>query len=140
VTFGSIPQNFRDLVLIVNTPTLATDSQLVLRFNGDTGSNYSRIYMETIFGSVGTAAGTNEYAYAGAYGSAPATLITNIMDYSATDKHKCFLARGDGSTAAKATALRWANTSAINSILVQLVSNPTNLPIGSTFTLYGIEA
>jgi hypothetical protein len=140
VTFSSIPATYRDLVLVVNTPTLPFDSQLVLRFNGDTGSNYSRVYMETIFGGTGSAAGTDTFAYVGAYGPDQANLIVNIMDYSATDKHKSFLARGNGSTAAKATSLRWSNTAAITSILVKLESYSTNLPTGSTLNLFGIAS
>jgi hypothetical protein len=137
VVLGSIPATYRDLVLIVNVPPISAD-QIVLRFNGDTGVNYSRVYFESIFGTTGTAAGTDEFAYVGAYGSDQASLIVNIMDYSATDKHKSFLARGDAPTVTKATALRWANTAAITSITVRLVS--VNLPIGTTVNLYGIAS
>ena len=137
VTLGSIPATYRDLVLIVNTPSITAD-QLVLRFNGDTGSNYFRVYMESIFGTTGTAGGQDDLAYVGAYGGDQASLIVNIMDYSATDKHKSFLARGDAAIVTKTTALRWANTAAITSITVRLVS--VNLPIGTTINLYGIAS
>jgi hypothetical protein len=137
VVLGSIPATYRDLVLIVNTPPIAGD-QLVLRFNGDTGNNYSRQYMESIFGGTGAAAGTNDFAYVGAFGGDQASLIVNIMDYSVSGTQKSFLARGDAAIVTKATALRWANTAAITSVTVRLVS--ANLPIGTTINLYGIAA
>ena len=139
VTLSSIPSTYRDLVLVVNYGAI-NGTQIALRFNGDTGSNYSRVYGEYIYSSVGQASGTDNYGYVGAFDGGPATLICHIMDYSATDKHTTFLARGDSSTATKMTALRWANTAAITSVTVALPSNPTNLPIGTTINLYGIEA
>ena len=43
VTFSSIPQGYTDLVLIVSaTPVAAGTWNLEMRFNNDTGSNYSR--------------------------------------------------------------------------------------------------
>ena len=53
VTFSSISGSYTDLVIVANV--LSTTSQyLRLRFNGDTGSNYSWTYL----GGVGTVADT----------------------------------------------------------------------------------
>jgi hypothetical protein len=139
ITLSSIPSTFRDLVLIVNYGAV-NGTQLGLRFNGDTGSNYTRVYGEYIYSSVGQAADTGNYGYVGAYDGGPATLICHIMDYATTDKHKTFLARGDSSTAVKMTALRWANTAAITSISVSTPANPVDMPIGTTINLYGIAS
>lgn len=138
ITLSSIPATYRDLVLVVNVPPIS-GSQLCLRFNGDTGSNYTRQYLEYIFSSVGQAAGTNDYAYVGAFGGDQATLICHIMDYSGTAQ-KTLLARGDSANAAKMTRVIWANTAAITSISVQLPANPENMPIGTTINLYGIAS
>jgi hypothetical protein len=139
VVLSSIPATYRDLILIV-TYGAVNGTQLALRFNGDTGTNYSRVYGEYIYSSVGQASDTGNYGYVGAYDGGPATLICHIMDYATTDKHKSFLARGDSSTATKMTALRWANTAAITSISVSTPANPVDMPAGTTINLYGVIA
>jgi hypothetical protein len=61
--------------------------------------------------------------------------IINIQDYSATDKHKTWISRGNwGWTSAFGG--RWANTNAITSVKI-LVSG-TTFQSGATFALYGI--
>lgn len=138
ITLSSIPATYRDLILIVNVPPIA-GSELVMRLNGDTGANYSRVYGEYIYGSVGQASSSGDTQLpVGAYGADKATLICHIMDYSATDKHKTLLARGDSATATKMTALLYSSTSAITSILVKL--NTENMPTGTTINLYGIAS
>jgi hypothetical protein len=136
VTLSSIPSTYRDLVLIVNVPPIA-GSELILLLNGAT-SDYSRVYGEYIYASVGAAADGGSQLPVGAYGADRATLICHIIDYSATDKHKPLLARGDSQTATKMTALRWANTAAVTSVLVKL--NTENMPTGTTINLYGIAS
>ena len=68
--------------------------------------------------------------------------IAQIMDYSATDKHKTVLVRGNYDQPSvgrfvEAQASRWANTAAINSIAV---SSTSNLGVGSRIDLYGVIA
>jgi hypothetical protein len=41
VTFSSIPQGYTDLILVINYATSASTGNALLRFNSDTGSNYS---------------------------------------------------------------------------------------------------
>jgi hypothetical protein len=64
----------------------------------------------------------------------------DIMDYSATDKHKTVLMRvGNTSYATTMAAGRWANTAAVTG--VQFFSpGGANFTAGSTFTLYGVSA
>jgi len=73
------------------------------------------------------------------------TFISSIMDYSATDKHKTVISRfnrvgGDATSAdgTGAVAVRWADTSAITSIVIFPTAN--TLASGSTFSLYGIAS
>jgi hypothetical protein len=64
--------------------------------------------------------------------------VANIFDYSATDKHKTVIARADTSSAvAQGWASRWANTSAITSLVIRA---PYVLGAGSSFALYGVTA
>jgi len=145
VTFSSISQAYRDLRLVVQT-TCSTGVQIVgMRFNSDTGSNYSRVYMEGNGSASASASLTESQIY---FDPSPdgATTANNwyfgtadIMDYSVTDKHKTVLARASiptGSVAA--TAGRWANTSAITTVTV--VAGLQNFAANSSFALYGIAA
>jgi hypothetical protein len=143
VTFSSIPATYRDLILVIaGTSTAATNWRV--RFNSDSGSNYSFVAM---YGT-GSAATSNAFSgenkgtiVLGSYGGVTSLTqsILQIMDYSATDKHKTFLARTDSSTAAtEALANRWANTAAITT--VNVFPESTTWTVGSTFSLYGVIA
>jgi hypothetical protein len=142
VTFSSIPATYRDLILVIDGIGTGR-SFLRARFNGDTGTNYSDVFM------VGD--GANRYAnaetlsYSKLSNFAPINTtrgylsITQIMDYSATDKHKTALLRGNSpAEAVESAALRWANTSAITTILIFL--NSGQFAAGSRFDLYGIAS
>lgn len=142
IDFSSIPATYRDLIVVVtgeldsaNTPDVA------LRLNADS-SNYSQVYMR------GNGSTTSSGTYSAIYLNSASTWssgrrynhIVQIMDYAQTDKHKTVLARGNWAGGdVNATASRWASTSAVNSVSV-LVSGAGNFAIGSTFSLYGIEA
>ena len=140
VTFSSIPATYRDLIVVwdgtISSPSSTTIS---FRFNGDTGANYSSVYM---FGSgASTASGTNlpnGMAFQQGAGGV-INAIATVMDYSATDKHKTWLSRSN-STAdlVMAWAGRWANTAAITS--VALIPSSSTFASGNTFSLYGVIA
>lgn len=134
ITFASIPATYRDLVI---TATVAAGFDARIRLNGDTGANYSRCSFvgngnETL--SVGGTGDTSLLL------SRPDYLgMSQIMDYSATDKHKSALGRDSNAqtdTVVDVRAHRWLNTAAITSIVV--FGNGGNLAAGSTFNLYGI--
>jgi hypothetical protein len=145
VTFSNIPATYRDLILVLNyTSTAGNTFGGSLRFNGDTGSNYSDVYMlgDGSSASSGTDAGTKQdIAFVS---NVRGNTIVNIMDYSATDKHKTSLARFNTSNVyAIARAYRWANTAAITSMTI--FNSSSSVPsetfsVGSTFNLYGVIA
>lgn len=131
VTFSSI-SGYRDLVLVCNP----RGASAFLQFNSDTGNNYSEVNM---FGNGTSANGGQSATIDRVYVSeADGMGIANIMDYSTTDKHKTVIARQDiASSFTQLSSHRWANTSAITSILIyNRFSN--NFTAGSTFYLYGI--
>jgi hypothetical protein len=136
VTFGSIPATMRDLVLVVNGKVSANQFT-GLRFNSDSGSNYSFVRM---FAGPTSNTDTRTYGLLMTGDSTADTVsIAQIMDYSATDKHKTFLVRSN--TAANnvaAHAVRWANTAAITTVAVEAIS--TTWAVGTTFALYGIAS
>jgi len=143
VTFSSISQAYRDLVLVVNGALDTASRGVYARYNADTGSNYSIVNMAGDGSTTSSGTSSNTYMFYNYLNSAVAnernSWIVNLMDYSATDKHKTVLSRfGQAGTGAEALAGRWASTSAITSI--QVISWSSNFTAGSSFALYGISA
>ena len=144
VTFSSIPATYRDLIL-VSSVALSPAGDVHLRFNSDTGSNYSTVFGYGYSGGTGSASETQSFMTTTVYGAASTTIgehagVVQIMDYSATDKHKTVLSRANrANSGVDFIAGRWANTSAINTILVFHAAGRTLLT-GTTLNLYGIVA
>lgn len=140
VTFSSIVGSYRDLHLVVQGSTTSAQN-ITLQFNNDTGSNYSIVYLAGGPGTKVSGSVNTTYIYANYYANwdtTQASLITNIMDYSATDKHKTLLIRGHStSTYTETIAGRWASTAAITTLKV---SASTNFSSGTSFALYGVSA
>lgn len=138
VTFSSIPQTYRDLVLVADGSIEAGYApDILLYFNNDTGANYNFIL------TYGTGTDAYSFALSGARIAGwqeKSSLIANIMDYRAS-KHKTTITRyntNQTSYGVGATAMRWANTSAITSLKIEASTNPADFKVGSTFYLYGI--
>ena len=146
ITFGSIPNTYRDLIVVFQYTSTSSNPLLTIRFNGDSGSNYSFVNMiGSSFGAPSSSSSTLTSIYPEAGNqSGPGTELGRgiwkfeIMDYSATDKHKTVLQRHNSIQASgtwtTAQASRWANTSAITSINF---NTSVAMAIGSTFALYG---
>ncbi len=138
VTFSSISQSYRDLVLVVNAGT-GTNESVNVRINSDSGSNYPFVAAIGNGSSTGSSATTLTQIQTnyGINGSTSHNVILNFMDYSATDKHKTVLYRTNISDAGTTMgAVRWANTSVITTIALV---NAT-YQAGSSFSLYGIAS
>jgi alpha-D-ribose 1-methylphosphonate 5-triphosphate synthase subunit PhnL len=139
VTFSSIVGTYRDLLLVVQGTT-TSGQNVTLQFNSDTGSNYIIAHMYGGSGQ-GTSTVTSTFMYANYFAnwdSVQANIVANILDYTATDKHKTALIRDNStSTYTEAIAGRWANTAAITSIKV---AASTLFSTGTSFALYGVVA
>lgn len=139
VTFSSIPQTFRDLVITNDVPQTTTFNNILTRFNGDTGSNYLVVNMvagTSAFSQTGSGSSAN---FGFTSDSARTNAMVTIFDYTQTNKHKSSIGRFNAATTrADLDVERWANTAAITSIEIRWLSG--DLPTGSTFTLYGISA
>lgn len=150
IQFASIPNTYRDLILIANSRTnrSAADEPLRLRFNADsTSGNYFRIALsgngssasayydspgEVIIDSAAAAAssGTGHFAI----------LNVEIFDYAQTNKHKTlFTTSGMSSLEVRRQAGRWASTTAITSLTLTPFFGGSFVS-GSTFSLYGIAS
>jgi hypothetical protein len=146
VTFSSISQAYRDLVLVFSVVRTAGTTAAVVRLNGDSTSG---TYQNIRAGGDGTTASSDTFNDINFFsptpgfsstGTVPSTSIWNFMDYSATDKHKTVLSRTNISNLGTAMhAGRWGNTSAITSITITTLGNP-NWDAGSSFALYGIAS
>jgi hypothetical protein len=141
VTFSSIPSGYKDLVVIVDALGSGGDAAIFLRFNSDTGSNYSYVTMSGNGSTSNSTNGTLSFVLSGIAATTTQRAIANhqISDYSTTNKHKTLLTRGNNANGlgTYAVASRWANTAAINAIEVYTGSN--SYAIGSTFRLLGVN-
>lgn len=138
IVFSSIPATYRDLVLVVK-PIVSTTAFGQIRFNGVSTSSYSWVYAYGDSGGAGSVASSNTFIDANAMNT-NFQGIYQIMDYSATDKHKTVLHRTGDLTANYVVmqASRFASTAAITSINFFVTSNTFNAR--TTLSLYGIEA
>ena len=142
VTFSSIPATYRDLVIVFDGQITNTDRSACVRFNGDTGSNYSRVSVSnTASGTISNTA--FDFFYQADANRASA--IINIMDYSATDKHKSAITRSNDPTSyVFMYAQRWASTDAITSITLLPMTTSfapsSTFVAGTTISLYGIAS
>jgi len=147
VTFSSIPSTYTDLVIISSAKiTSGSGIDMVMRFNSDSGTNYSA----TVLYGTGAAAGstrltnnTNMYCdYYGALDSAVHNIcIINIQNYSNSTTYKTALIRSNNANTGlglDAIVGLWRSTSAVNSVL--LFPSASTFTTGSTFSLYGIKS
>lgn len=147
VTLSSIPQTYRDLVLVVSPKVSSYPNWIGLRFNGDSAGNYSYIYM-TGTGSAAASADAssqNQIAIIGQMQSGEVgSYIFQVQDFSATDKDKPVIARGGyatgvGTPRTNFTSGRWDSTAAITSLTL-INDFSVSYDAGSTFSLYGIAS
>lgn len=139
-TFTSIPSIYTDLVLVVSGTATGTNINYGLRFNGDSGTNYS---VTRLYGS-GTSPGSDRLANFTNTISSNMTdgsnlVIHNIMNYSNTTTFKTVLVRSNtGSGIVWANGALWRSTAAINS--VQYFTTASGSMASATLTLYGIAS
>ena len=150
ITFSSIPGTYTDLVASVTYANSTQNYAVAVRYNNDTGNNYSNTIL---YGSGATSSSTRHtstsYSYISYFGatsatstSTPANVQLSIMQYANTSTFKTFLSAaagsGSGNGVDRIVGL-WRSTSAITSVTF-LAAPAGNLKSGSTFSLYGIKA
>lgn len=136
ITFSSIPSTYTDLVLVTRGAGSGGSVDTTMRFNGDSGTNYSRIYMYGDTVSVNTAPNSNMAQIGSGTNS-----ITHFINYSNSTTSKAVLGRyGLAGSLSLAQTITWTSTAAINSIAITVVGSGQTFTSSSTFTLYGIKA
>lgn len=137
VWFSGIPQNYRDLVVAVHGTINTGGGEVVqVAFNLDTtAGNYPVVFADGNGATASSGSDTTNRRFGLIYPTRT-NFINNIMDYSATNKHKTFLTRINGpSNVVSMNAGRWSNTAGITSIAITTAAN--SFTTGSTFDLYG---
>jgi len=150
VTFSSISGSYTDLVLIGFASNNNADASNTgtLRFNSDSGNNYSDTIVYTE-GNTPTSIRQSNVAQIGLWTimgntdtARKSTIIIHINNYSNTTTYKSTLTRiGTPTTSGGWTNMSvglWRNTAAITSIT--LGGGGVDWLSNSTFTLYGIKA
>lgn len=148
----SLPSSgYRDIKIIVRGrgDTAATTTQLRIRFNGDTGSNYDSMYIAGLNGAVssstanGTSINGGDFPAATASANFLATCELIVYDYIGTTFYKGGVGLANarwGTTTATADLLElgytWRSTSAISSVTV--FPSAGNFISGTIISIYGI--
>jgi hypothetical protein len=139
VTFSSIPQGYTDLIVVINGSTTA-DTSAFIRFNSDSGSNYSYTEMNGNGSSATSSRASNstESFFGNPRTSYSFQANLSINNYSNSTTNKTFLSRsGNAGNWAFAVTGLWRNTTAITSVTFR--ADGTTWTSGSTFSIYGIQ-
>lgn len=140
VTFGSIPNTYRDLVAVINIRGLTGTPTARGGYMSLNGAAASTVY---VLSGGGTSSSNTDGADAVVpFANGHGVFIVNIMDYSATDKHKTILTRASSPTVSTwFIGSRYPSTNAVTSITFHGPDNGSDqFAVGSTFTLYGIAS
>lgn len=152
VTFSNIPQIYKHLQLriLARTTFNGTDDYLSMRFNGDSGTNYTYHNLFNNAGTVTAAGGTGQtlaYLQRATAATAPANtfglIVVDIPDYANVSKNKIFKMIGGWETNSAGSAYldsgAWLNTNAISSVQIFGGNASSTLVQYSYFALYGIR-
>lgn len=150
ITFSSIPNTYTDLrLVVVATASSGTNNAVFnLRFNSDTGSNYSSTYLHGDGSSAVSTRLTNEtyipMTQSTGFGlttANPSILEADIFSYAgSTNKSVLYTQSNDkngSGSVAKGVGL-WRSTSAITSVSIYTYN--FQYAAGTTATLYGIKS
>jgi hypothetical protein len=144
VTFSSIPGTYTDLVLVISGLT-ASATDINIRVNGDSGTNYSTTYLTGNGSSAASFRSTNQtkmtimYYSATGTGSSPNVSLVQFMNYSNTTTNKTVLARSNNANSGvDANVHLYRSTSAITSM--EISGQSGNFVSGTVMSLYGIKS
>jgi hypothetical protein len=153
-TYASTYQHLQ-LRILTRTDRGGADSDpVILQFNSDTGSNYTRHGLggynfggsSAVYSNAGTSQTSLFLAEAMPVSSSTANvfgaIVTDILDPFETTKNKTVRSLNGMNAAWSSIELRsgaWLSTTAVSSIVIKPLVG-SNLVTGSRFSLYGIKA
>lgn len=151
ISFTSIPSTYKHLQVraIARTTRASDQDALVMRFNSDSGSNYSRHQLNGDGATATADAGTsatgmqiNRFTANTATASVFGILVADVFDYTNTNKYKTVRTLGgydlNGSGMVSLNSGLWQNTAAVTTITFTSL-NAGNFAQYSSFALYGIK-
>jgi hypothetical protein len=141
IAFTGIDQTYTDIIIVVDASITSGESNLDIRFNGDTASNYSYTQMAGTGSSAISTYADNQTAgrldYYGFMSTGRYTNTIQIYNYASTSLRKTVISdSGNSANGVSQVINMWRSTAAITSITLTGV----NIAAGSTFSLYGIRA
>jgi hypothetical protein len=143
ITFTSIASSWTDLRIALVGITNSGFTHPAIRFNSDTGSNYSNTRLNGNGSSATSANGTSQTRINGTtdIGTPPAFYLWDVFSYAGST-YKTVLLNANSDQNGSGTVERlvglWRSTSAITSISVFDLYG-TGFGTGTTATLYGIK-
>lgn len=142
VTFSNIPGTFKDLVLECYMKMTTTNIQPALRFNSDSGTNYSGTYVQGDGTTTRSGRGSSQtYIYpnpgVGISTNTDCVWLMNIQSYANTNVNKTIVTRFNSNSVVDGHVGLWRSTAAINAI--SLVPESGNFDTNSTFKLWGVS-
>ncbi len=145
IEFTSIPGTYTDLVISLIGGQSPLNDAFMIRFNGDTGNNYTASYL---LGTGSSRAGSQSNDTNGIInfgdlgGAAIETFIEiNINRYAETNRYKSVLSHYASKQRGRMLLNigQWRNTNAITTVKLMFTGSD-NFKSGTVATLYGIEA
>ena len=147
ISFSSIPSTYKHLQVRCTVIPIGGDN-MTIRFNGDTGNNYSCHQIQGDGSTVQVASDFNSNMYLmGLFqsGSSPFVGVYDFLDYANTNKYKTVRGLAGTNDNSTSTNFRvgfhsglWQNTTAVNSITM-LSRYTSGFGQYSSFALYGIK-
>lgn len=137
VTFTNVPQNFTDLIVVINGNLTASGVKSIL-FNGSS-TGYSCLTM--VGYGTGVSSGTYNESYIDVWNAAGNQFVNTvqIQNYSNSSTFKTYIARQSAaSTSTEAIVGTWRDISPITTI--RIFGSGQTFASGTTFNLYGIQA
>jgi len=149
ITFSSIPATYKHLQIreISQINVAGASKDVYMRFNSDTGANYS---MHVLYGNgtsaLATASISATYAELATTGTTAGASVfsggvIDILDYADTNKYKTSRSitswDGNGTGVVFFYSGNWRSTSAIST--VTLTASTGSFTANSSFALYGIK-
>lgn len=139
IIFHNIPPIYKDLIIVLSG-TIQASSNTGITFNSDSASGSYHSVFISASGNIdppSTGIGSGKI-FMHLNGGNRNTIVYQVMDYSATNKHKVVLARSSsGDSYVSATSVRWASNSPVTSLRVD--SGTSTFLAGTVCSIYGIE-
>jgi len=149
ITFNSINQSYKDLIVVINAGSGAYGGCFSLNFNNAAAGGVISFQLMSAYGSSPSVAGYSQsgmyqatIAYSGGDNGGVYMGFCQIFDYSATDKNKNTIstfsaAEGSGSHRDQTFSVNTLGATAAVT-RVDVVAGGAQFPAGSSFALYGI--